>query len=122
MQEIDRKDLVPGESYYILYLTYDEDNNMIRNTTIPLFIGTFKKLDEYPDIKYRELSRSFLFAFFENFREFKTKKYLSERDIFLNKLYKFYKANIINIEKEHERRTINMALQKITGDMWFHWY
>jgi len=99
-----RRQLMPGEEYYIECLTRDINNNVIRNVNIEKLIGTFVFMNGE-------------FACFANFRNVNENEegYAVE----LGYLWNFYEVKKKRIQQTMEQRALDIILYNIIGDEWF---
>jgi hypothetical protein len=105
MNLVERKDLKPGQEYYIECLTQDNSGNVLKNTNIEKLIGEFDRYSEE-------------WSYFHYFRGIKEDISLGY-DVRLGTLWNFYEVKKHRIQNEMESRALVKIMRGLTGDEWF---
>lgn len=117
MKEVDRDNLETGKEYYVVSTRYDGNGNTIINELCNKHMARFMKNEVTQD------SNGMTLSFFSNYRALKNKNNIIGYEVCLNKHFRFYEKDaFLKVQESMEKRAVNLALQEIIGDQWFHWY
>lgn len=126
MNPIDRENLEIGKIYYIECITYDHNNNVVPNNIAVKMAGIFKGFNLI-DVWYTPPWKE---AIFDWFNVSKLKYIKNVNDVYniktftvnLNYQWRFFEVKKYKMQSDMESRAVNLYLQSIINDKWFHYY
>jgi hypothetical protein len=126
MNPIDRENLEIGKIYYIECITYDDHNNVVPNNIAVKMAGIFKGFNLI-DVWYTPPWKE---AIFDWFNVAKLKYIKNINDVYniktftvnLNYRWRFFEVKKYKMQSDMESRAVNLYLQSIINDKWFHYY
>jgi len=124
MNEIHRDNLIPGELYFIEYLSSTDFGEIKKNSHVPIMAGTFNNYILVNSVAGQW--RSTAFSWFPANKLLKSPNLsdvyaIPKFDVELNNNWRFYEIRMFKIQKSMETRAINQILKNVTGDEWFLW-
>ena len=126
MNPIDRENLEIGKIYYIECITYDHHNNVVPNNIAVKMAGIFKGFNLI-DLWYSQPWKETIFDWF-NVAKLKYIKNINDVyniktfTVNLNYRWRFFEVKKYKMQSDMESRAVNLYLQSIINDKWFHYY